>query len=518
MKHFRTLLKVHLLGIFKTQKNHNTLLVLGLTCFLLLFFGLTYGATLYMYFSHVGDKPYAFPIMLGISFIFATIYGVMTVKNSLFNNKDQELLMKLPIQYQTIISVKVLTILIESLGAIILFSIPSLLITLFSKSMSLPGFLVSLFLMISLSLLATGLAVLLGFIYSQLRARLPFSGKIFGIITALLIFFFTYIYIRFMMSSFTLEGNGQLEIIKNIILVPPFAWITRVILDESFIMTLLIFIIALALVAAMVVLFAKTYKKLNTLLNASRREKVKELNNKKESPIKALVRKDLIKLFKSPNYLINSAFLSLIIIVGLVMILLNQDYIKEVMKVTEIIPQGLLLPVAFVFMAGSSQMSAITISMERDQFWILKTLPVPTKTIILAKAIPQIIISMIPLVLITLVGLILLPEFSPVLLITSLLVGIIWCIGNALMGVLINLNYPKLEAENEAEVIKRSISTFVMMIYTIFSGIVFVIILFLCQLLIPTFFMIPVLVLSALINYLLIRFVFKKGVPLFKQL
>ena len=321
-----------------------------------------------------------------------------------------------------------------------------------------------------------------------------------------------------MMSSFTLEGNGQLEIIKNIILVPPFAWITRVILDESFIMTLLIFIIALALVAAMVVLFAKTYKRLNTLLNASRREKIKDLDNKKESPIKALVRKDLIKLFKSPNYLINSAFLSLIIIVGLVMILLNQDYIKEVMKVTEIIPQGLLLPVAFVFMAGSSQMSAITISMERDQFWILKTLPVPTKTIILAKAIPQIIISMIPLVLITLVGLILLPEFSPVLLITSLLVGIIWCIGNALMGVLINLNYPKLEAENEAEVIKRSISTFVMMIYTIFSGIVFVIILFLCQLLIPTFFMIPVLVLSALINYLLIRFVFKKGVPLFKQL
>ena len=124
-------------------------------------------------------------------------------------------------------------------------------------------------------------------------------------------------------------------------------------------------------------------------------------------------------------------------------------------------------------------MTSITssvISLEGKNINILKSLPVETKTILMSKIYSSLVLTT-PILLIG--DIILFARFNIgileilLLLILSVAVPLI----SHYIGLIINLKYPKLDADNTAEVVKQSTSSFVsVMVGMILLAITFVII------------------------------------------
>ena len=143
---------------------------------------------------------------------------------------------------------------------------------------------------------------------------------------------------------------------------------------------------------------------------------------------------------------------------GIVNSLVEQGIQVTVEQVKSYIPI-----ILFGFICFTSLMSSITssmISLEGKSFSILKSLPVKPITIILCKILTAIII-MIPIILIG--DLIIFIRFKLsileifIILITSIILPLV----AETLGIIINIKYPKMDAENDTEVVKQSISSMV---------------------------------------------------------
>lgn len=129
---------------------------------------------------------------------------------------------------------------------------------------------------------------------------------------------------------------------------------------------------------------------------------------------------------------------------------------------------GLLILGFMIFFIGLSSTTPSSISLEGKNLWIAKSLPIGEKSIFLSKILLCLTITVPAVILANIlfaIGL----KFSIVDILWNLVISVLYCFLSAIMGIIINLYFPKLEWSSPTSVVKQSASVFVNMIFTFIS-------------------------------------------------
>ena len=183
------------------------------------------------------------------------------------------------------------------------------------------------------------------------------------------------------------------------------------------------------------------------------------------------MKKELNRFVCSPVFVINAGFGLVLYVVGCILVTIKlegtvQTLTEQGMPITiEEIKANMPL-IQFGLVCFASLMTSITcsmISLEGKTFNILKSLPIKPSKIIMSKVYTAVLI-MIPFILIGDLIMFIKYTFNIWEILIILALTIIMPLVSEIIGIIANLLYPKMNAENDTEVVKQSMSSFVSVI------------------------------------------------------
>lgn len=166
-------------------------------------------------------------------------------------------------------------------------------------------------------------------------------------------------------------------------------------------------------------------------------------------------------------------------------------------------------------MLTMTSITSSSISIEGKSFNLTKSLPVSPLHVLLSKLLASLVVTL-PIIL--LCDLIFIFRFTPgpLDIIAILAFSILVPIFSGLVGLLINLKYPKMTALSDAEVVKQSASAMISVFIGMFASIVTIIILSLFSAYFPVALIVALI--FALIDFILYRCLARWGVRRFRAI
>ena len=218
-----------------------------------------------------------------------------------------------------------------------------------------------------------------------------------------------------------------------------------------------------------ILLLSKFYFKINSnVKSVSISHNNGKYKIKQNSVIKSIIKKELNRIINTPVFVANATFGLVLFLIGSILLVVKFDsiaasLINEESLITVSTIKSYIPIVIFILIVASSFTSSMTcsmISLEGRSFNILKSLPVKPFKIILAKVLTTVLISFSFL----LVGdIILFIRFNLNIFEMLLLImcSIVYPLISSLVGIIANLKYPKMDADNDTEVVKQSMSSMI---------------------------------------------------------
>ncbi len=471
---FKILLKQRLSSLFYAlfagEKKHRSipmLILLGvlfayLACVLLGLFGL-----LFFFFGielFAAGAAHAYFGLGGALLLLLILFGsVILTKNQLYVANDNELLLSMPIPPHLILLSRLAFLLISDylLGALV--SLPLLLAYLLFGTVTVGGVLLLLLSLLLLPLVAQAITCLLSLLVARLEGL--FRKKV--LFSLLFSLFFLGIYFLFVFGMEDFIEPLLADITPLILFVDgflPLAVLGRA-MAGSFLDFLLFFVPALLLTALVFFLLSRTY--LRTILEKRNeaRSIYREKKQKGRSPLKALTMRELAHFFSSSGYMLNTGMGLLFTLPLSVLLLINRS---TVLSLSESLPfLGDLLPAAVAaalsFVLSLSYFTASAVSLEGAALWIVRTSPVPTRTILLSKLCFHLVLTLPILLPCTVVAAVAV-EATVLEWALMFLFCVAFLLFVGLLGLISNLLFPKLVWKNELVPIKQGFSSLVTMV------------------------------------------------------
>jgi ABC-2 type transport system permease protein len=236
---------------------------------------------------------------------------------------------------------------------------------------------------------------------------------------------------------------------------------------------LLIFIgVNILIFVITIFILSKFYFKINSRLKSvvtDKKGNLPKLNYQSQSIMKSLIQKEMGTFFKTPVFIINAGFSLILFLFGTIMISMKFDSILPVLMD----PNGLNISkdfimnhlplLVFCLLSAMAYMTSITssvISLEGKNINILKSLPITVKTILMSKIGAALTLTT-PVMVLGTILLIIRFQINWIEAILLILLSVLIPLVSHFIGLIINLKYPKLDAENPTEVVKQSMSSLV---------------------------------------------------------
>lgn len=415
-------------------------------------------------------------LFVAITSLLTLVEGIYKSGSLLFDCKDDNMLLSLPIKKSTVLFIRIFKFYVFELLYNSLFLVPAMVVYATKVNVDISFYIVSVIAVLLLPIFPIVISCLIGFITTLFSSGFKYKNIVQIIVTTLILLVTMYLSYNFkeMIENLAQNAESINELITKIY-YPAGAYIKLV--TNFNIQDLLIFIaIHIAVVAVSIFIMSKVYFKINSknkiIKKGTKNSNYKIKTNK---PLKSLIKKELGKFINTPVFVINAGFGLVLFIVGCVLVCMNFEGIAGQIANQEI---GLTIEnlreytpvVLFVLIVFASFMSSITssmISLEGKTFNMLKSLPIKPFTIITSKIYAAVLI-MIPFILIGDLIFFVRFNFNIVEIVLTLLVSIILPLISETVGILINLKYPKLDAENDTEVVKQSMSSMV----AVFAGMI----------------------------------------------
>ncbi len=401
--------------------------------------------------------PWAFWVLSVIYASMLCIIGsVFAVKTQIFESKDNELLlsMPIPVKYIFLSRMAILLLVNYALQSIILF--PCLVVYAIQVGLGLVEVLCFLGVFLLFPLLMLTLSTLIAWLISEISARV--KHKTVVTVALFLAFFGAYMY--FSMSIGALIGSDSALFdpsgLKNTLV---FWWGGNAIASGSG-LSLLWFALSSVIPAAVTfVILDKAFIRIITTKKSAARVEYKG-NRVKSSKISiTLLKKELLRFVTSPNYLLNAGLGCIMALIAAVALAVTSGDLLPILEIEGLEWLGKLIPMAVLticaFIGSTSYISAPSISLEDRQMWILKSCPIDPRSILMAKLNTHVLIC------------------APFMLVSALILCIAYGVGvwmslfvvlavltvvtmQAYVGLFFGLKFPKLGWQNENAVIKQS--------------------------------------------------------------
>lgn len=416
--------------------------------------------------------PMIFLLIFFVSFMF-TIYNA---KASLFESKDNNLLLSMPINKLVILLSKVIKLLVINLLMALFILIPASIIYISRVHVDITFYLYITVSLLFITIIPTTLASLFGYLVAYLTSKSNFKN-IAEIILSLLFIFGIY-YGMYNGQKILMYFINDKETVLNIIKYTfyPIYLIIEVFIQNN-IKSLFVFItINIVFITIFTYIMSIRYKNIISKLSENKtRSNYKMAKLKIEKPSKALLKKEIKRYFSSPIYLLNTSF-GVIMMFGLALVTIFYDKTKimETLELANANVNNFQLLLALILMVTfMSNTTSVSISLEGQNFWIIKSLPIEIKKIFYTKILLNLLV-IIPASIISIIIFKFTLGITIIEVLLLIILTILFSIITAYFGLLINLKFPKMDTQNDTVVVKQSLSVMVTILVPLFINMVII--------------------------------------------
>lgn len=399
-------------------------------------------------------------LMPAMAVILGLVFTAFAAQGVVFGGRDADLLLSMPVSAFAVLLAKLTALYAENLVFCTFLVLPAGAAWLWFGGEG--GVLFVLRMLIGvpfLAMLPTVLSLAAGFLLSWLGGQFANRRAVNLLLYALLMAVVFFLAIRLNLAVSTLAAGAMGADIAGVFTGwgIPFLLFQRGVCGDW--ETLVMFcLLSLAPVLLSAWLCARNYQKILTGLRSHSKRPAYRLGRLRAAGRKkALLRKEAARYFGTPIYLFNTGIgLIMLVIVGIAAAVMG-GRLREQLALAGLGDLPLLSMAAAVmgFMLSTVAITGSSVSLEGQNLWIIKEAPVSAREVLDGKAGFQLLLTA-PCLLVCTLGLVwglklTLAEGSVLLLAALSFAGF-----TALMGLAVNLLFPKLDAVNDMVVVKQS--------------------------------------------------------------
>ena len=449
MNNLFLLTKINLLGTFK--KNSNKGLIIFLIAFLYLAF-VIYQLGLGMIDGFIMlNIPYMFlTLFMLFSSMFILATNIFKVNGTIFNFKDYDLLMSLPIKKEEIIISKILSLYFLNLLYTILFMIPSYIVFVLKIKVTLTFNILFFTTIFIIPILPTVIATIIGSLITAITSRFKRKNLI-NYIIFILSFIFMYYMTSGISNSNSLDyanfGKNLIDMCNNI--YPLTNTYFKIISNNDLISLLIYTLLPILIFIIFTKILTKYYININSKLKTERKNANYKLGKLK-------------RYFGSIMYVTNTIMGSvMLIIMSFGLLIFGVDKIGQIIEIptlSKIVSS--VMPFVISLFVSLSVTTQASISLEGKNLWIIKSIPVKPIDIFKSKIMVNLTVTVIPILISsTIISLVIKPPLNAV--IFMYILPILYAVLTSILGLIINLHFPRFDFKNEIYVIKQSIASMI---------------------------------------------------------
>lgn len=457
--------------------------------------------------------------LMGLISIFLGVFGsVFNTYASLYQAKDNDLLLAMPVPTSRILLVRLFGVYIMGLMYELIVSIPTQIVWFQTAPFSVVGAIFALLIPLVLSVLILVLSAVLGWVVALIAGHLKHKNIVivFASLAFIAVYYYVYGQAYSMLQMILVNADLVGDKMKSI-LYPLYhmGLAAEGNVGSMLIFTAIIGALFLLVYAAM----ASSFLKLATTSRGAAKT-VYKAQKSKERPVRsALLQKELRRFLGSANYMLNCGLGILFMPIAAGLLVWKAEMIRSFLSVDFIQNYIPLLAVgAICMLATMNDMTAPSVSLEGKNLWLVQSLPVTSRQVLTAKLTLHLMLTLIPAIpLIVAVEWLIRPTLLFAVLIP--IVVVLFVVLMAVFGLTINLKMPNLNWTSEIVPIKQSMSVMI----ALFGGWVMIAVLAGLYVLLEDIFSVAaffMLICGVLLAFggILFRWVFTKGTEIFSTL
>ena len=430
-----------------------------------------------------GLSVHYFGLVNCLVFAVVFVFSIFETKSELFDCKDNELILSMPIKSGHIVISRVLVVLIYNYLISAVLAIPATVIYAIFSHGEIKGIIGSLLISAVTPLLATALASAVGYAVAAISKKM--KDKTIATMCISLVFLALYFWGYTELLN-TAEGD---DISAAIIALTEGLGFIGAVGKASMLYPLNTVVYLLACIGGALIAYAiiaRFYFSIIMANHSSSRTVYKKKELKSASAFLALSKKELSKFFSSAAYMLNCAIGLLFSLATAVFAVVKKDMIFALVDyVVYLFPSAdatsvlaIASSVILLLLSSMTTISACALSLEGDSLWIIKSMPLSSRDVLLAKTVPHILVSL-PFCLASSLVLAIAFRLDFLSSLLVILTPAVATVLSAFVGVVFNVLFPKFKFNNEAEPIKQSASVLftmlIMMLVALLSAVLGVI-------------------------------------------
>ena len=430
------------------------LLVLGIVFFVIAFIYMT----IYGQMFHEGGVDGGIMVLaINLGSIMTALTSATNTNAYLFNPKDFDLLMAMPVKPRTIFLSKAIDLLILNYVTLLYIYVPSMVVYTFYNDVGFMYFVLAIIAFFLIPLLPIAVFGMLSYLFGFLKISLKVKKIIRTILYLALVI--GILFVSFSISSGAGDENFALNIYNNLVKVYYPGYLAYEGLRGDYLKYLLFIAISIVPFILFMAFASRSYLKNKSNDNYSVSSKNKEIKIKASSKISTLLKKELRGYFTLPVYVANTVIGPIMGVIGAIFIMIRSKADFVDIGDGKLVEMSVLLPFLVVLILSvASSMSPTTpaaISLEGKNMWIIKSSPINYKDIINSKIFVSYIVTL-PFIFIVLIISLIIKRFEWYEYLAILLIPAVNVIIISKIGILFNLNKVILDFDNPAKVIKQT--------------------------------------------------------------
>lgn len=396
-----------------------------------------------------------FAFLALIVFLIDFVFTIFSAKSQLFEAKDNETLLSLPVRPRDILLSRMLMLLFSDYLFEGIIALPALVVWILLGYATPLGVILAAIGLLVMPCLALTCSCLVGWLFSLLTSRMKNPAMFTTVLGVAMMALYLFGYMRLTSGiEWTPETVAKLSDSLGGALFYPFYCFGRAAAEGNFLSLLLYLVMMLAPFALLILVLSKTFLSLATKQKGGAKAVYRATVVKAGSQRRALLKNEFRRIVSSATYMLNGGMgLLFMAAIAVGVFFVPVDSFLAAGLTPDLIVAFAVAAVSFLSMM--SLFSASSVSFEGQNIYLLQALPLSGRTVLLTKLSAHLILTA-PLTLVASVACIIALPCSPVMGLLLLLVPQIFNLFNALVGILMNLALPRFDWTDETAVAKQS--------------------------------------------------------------
>lgn len=492
----KALLKVELISFLKfnhlkkdssNKKVKNEVLlklsIIGIFVILGIFFSVQIAYEL----INIGFEKLIFESIIPIVSI-VVFFMILYKQFALFRRNDYDMLISLPLKISQIVFSKLFVFLLQSIIISFVLTFPAGIYYGIYSGQGILYYIMLLGTIILVPIIPFIAALLIGTLISYISSSIKnlnssllkiiirvFIVILFGLAIGVYIFYMTKIE-NYLTEDMILEVINETSSIYSII------GIVNTIIYEMNILNFIVYVIFNVLMFWLSIeITAYFFPKINLkYMQSKSKGNYKVKNLKRSSKLIAITKVEIKRYFSIFIYVMNTMVTNVMaLIVSVIIVIISPENIVGMLNIEGITADELtniiikFLPIILTVTLTVTNTTSASISIEGKSFWIVETLPMKTKYIYAPKIIVNLLISL-PVVLISFIMFLFKFKLSFIEIIILFITPLSTIILMSLIGLVLNIRYPKFEFQTPTEVVKQGTPVLLSMVIGIIVDILLI--------------------------------------------